>query len=94
MSQAVGWICSLVGFACSSVPNVAVIQTAYEREAAAGSQLHDKDLQVLAAKCHDNSDNHHCNSAVNSHSLYSEYSRFLYESGCRQRRFNMLCQST
>jgi hypothetical protein len=30
-------------------------QTAYEREAAAGSKLHDKDLQVLAAKCHDDS---------------------------------------
>jgi hypothetical protein len=56
MWQAVGWICSLVGFACSSVPNVAVIQTAYEREAAAGSKLHDKDLQVLTAKCHDNAD--------------------------------------
>jgi hypothetical protein len=56
MWQAVGWICSLVGLACSSVPNVAVIQTAYEREAAAGSKLHDKDLQVLTAKCHDNSD--------------------------------------
>jgi hypothetical protein len=56
MWQAVGWICSLVGFACSSVPNVAVIQTAYEREAASGSKLHDKDLQVLTAKCHDNSD--------------------------------------
>ena len=52
MWQAVGWICSLVGLACSSVPNVAVIQTAYEREAA-GSELHDKDLQVLTAKCHD-----------------------------------------
>jgi hypothetical protein len=52
----VGWICSLVGLACSSVPDVAVIQTAYEREAAAGSNLHDKDLQVLAARCHNNSD--------------------------------------
>ena len=55
MWEAVGWACSLVGLACSSVPNVAVIQTAYEREAAAGSKLHDKDLLVLAAKCHDNS---------------------------------------
>jgi hypothetical protein len=56
MWQAVGWICSLVGFTCNSVPNLAVIQTACEREAAAGSKLHDKDLQVLTAKCHDNSD--------------------------------------
>ena len=56
MWQAVGWICSLVGLACSSVPDVAVIQTTYEREAAAGNKLHDKDLQVLTAKCHDNSD--------------------------------------
>ena len=56
MRQAVGWICSLMGLACSSVPDVAVIQTAYEREAAAGSKLHDTDLQVLTAKCHDNSD--------------------------------------
>jgi len=31
----------------------AVIQTAYEREASAGSKLHDKDLKVLASKCHD-----------------------------------------
>ena len=38
MWQAVGWACSLVGLACSSVPNVAVIQTAYEREEAAGSK--------------------------------------------------------
>ena len=53
MWEAVGWACSLVGLACSSVLNVAVIQTAYEREAAAGSKLHDKDLQVLTAKCHD-----------------------------------------
>src|SRR5258708_24175627 len=56
MSQAVGWICSLVGLAGSTVPNVADIQSAYEREVAAGSKLHDKELQVLTAKCHDNSD--------------------------------------
>jgi len=55
MWQAVGWACSLVGLACSSVPNVAVIQTAYEREEAAGSTLHDKDLQILEAKCDNNS---------------------------------------
>jgi hypothetical protein len=54
MWQAVGWACSLLGLSCSSVPNVVVIQTAYEREAAAGSKLHDRNLQVLTAKCHGN----------------------------------------
>ena len=55
MWQAVGWACSVVGLACSSVPNVAVIQAAYEREAAARGQLHDKGLQVRTTKCQDNS---------------------------------------
>jgi hypothetical protein len=55
MWRGVVWVCSLVGFACDYVPNVAIIQTAYDREAAAGSALHDKELQVIAAKCHDNS---------------------------------------
>ena len=55
MWQVVGWACSLFDLACSPVPNVVVVQAAYEREAAAGSTLHDKDLQVLAAKCHGNS---------------------------------------
>jgi hypothetical protein len=50
-----GWICALVAMHCSAVPDVATIQTAYEREAAAGSKLHDKDLKVLQAKCHDDS---------------------------------------
>lgn len=49
----VGWICALVGMGCGSLPNVAVIQSAYDREALAGSKLHDKDLQVLQSKCHD-----------------------------------------
>jgi len=40
---------------CNAVPDIAVIQTAYEREASAGSTLHDKGLQVLQTKCHDNS---------------------------------------
>ena len=53
--QAVGWICALVGMSCNSVPDIAVIQSAYEREASAGSALHDKGLQVLQAKCHDDS---------------------------------------
>ena len=37
-----------------SFPNVEVIQTAYDREEAAGSTLHSKDLKVLQAKCRDN----------------------------------------
>jgi hypothetical protein len=53
MWQAVGWMCSLLAMSCA-VPSVAVIQSAYEREETAGSKLHDKDLQVLQAKCHDN----------------------------------------
>ena len=53
MWQAVGWMCSLLAMSCA-MPGVAVIQSAYEREETAGSKLHDKDLQVLQAKCHDN----------------------------------------
>jgi hypothetical protein len=34
---------------------MAAIQTAYEREASSGSTLHDKELKVLRAKCHDDS---------------------------------------
>ena len=40
---------------CTPTPDLAVIQAAYEREASAGSALHDKDLQVLQANCHDTS---------------------------------------
>jgi hypothetical protein len=54
MWQTVGFICALVGPSCDAAPDVAVIQSAYEREADAGSTLHDKGLQVLEAKCHDN----------------------------------------
>jgi hypothetical protein len=50
-----GWICVLVAMSCNAAPDIAAIQTAYEREASAGSTLHDKGLQVLHAKCHDNS---------------------------------------
>ncbi len=53
MWRAVGWVCALVGMSCDAVPDVAVIQTAYEREASAGSKLHHKDLKVLQSKCHD-----------------------------------------
>jgi hypothetical protein len=54
MWPAVVWACALAGLACDPVPNAATIQVAYDREAAAGSALHDKELQVLEAKCHDN----------------------------------------
>ena len=47
------WACSLIGLSCARVPNVSIIQTAYEREASAGSRLHDSGLQVREAKCHD-----------------------------------------
>jgi hypothetical protein len=47
------WLCALLAMSCNSVPDVTVIQTAYEREASAGGALHDQGLQVLDAKCHD-----------------------------------------
>jgi hypothetical protein len=53
-SNATLWICSLVGLLCNPVPDVSVVQTAYEREASADSSLHDKDLKVLTTKCRDN----------------------------------------
>jgi len=53
MWQSILWACSLVGLPCHSVPDVATIQTVYEREASSGSTLHDKGLRVLEAKCHD-----------------------------------------
>jgi len=54
MWRAVGWLCALVAMFCNNaVPDIAAIQTAYEREASAGSSLHDKGLQVLQAKCHE-----------------------------------------
>jgi hypothetical protein len=53
MWQGVNWLCALVAMSCNSVPDIATIQSAYEREASAGSPLHDNGLQVLQAKCHD-----------------------------------------
>jgi hypothetical protein len=50
-----GWVCALVALSCNGAPDVATIQTAYEREASAGSKLHDRDLKVLQSKCHDDS---------------------------------------
>ena len=53
MWQVVGWMCALVAMSCRPVPDITVIQSAYEREASAGSALHDKGLQVLQARCHE-----------------------------------------
>jgi hypothetical protein len=51
MSQGVTWLCALVAMSCNSAPDIAALQTAYERETTAGSPLHDIGLQVLQAKC-------------------------------------------
>jgi hypothetical protein len=53
MWQVAGWICALVAISCRPAPDIAAIQAVYEREASAGSALHDKDLQMLQAKCHE-----------------------------------------
>jgi hypothetical protein len=53
MWQGGKWLCALVAMSCNSGPDIAAIQTAYEREASAGSALHDNGLQVLQANCHD-----------------------------------------
>lgn len=50
----VAWACALIGLSCERFPNVSIIQSAYERESSAGSRLHDRELKVLEAKCHDN----------------------------------------
>jgi hypothetical protein len=47
------WLCALVAMSCNSVPDIAGIQSAYELEALAGSTLHDRGLQILQTKCHD-----------------------------------------
>jgi hypothetical protein len=46
------WACSLLGISCeASKPDVGIIQSAYEREAANGSKRHDRGLRVLEASC-------------------------------------------
>jgi hypothetical protein len=46
------WACSLVGMSCdASTPNVALIQSACEREASNGGKLHDRGLRLLEATC-------------------------------------------
>ena len=54
MWQSLVWACSVLRISCGLLPDVAVLQAAYEREEAAGSTLHSKDLKVLQANCHDN----------------------------------------
>jgi len=54
MGPVFGWLCALVATGwCNPVPDIATIQAAYESEAASGNNLHDKNLQILKAKCHD-----------------------------------------
>lgn len=62
MWKAVAWICGLTALPCgAATPDTAVIQTAYEREQAAGSTLHDRGLRVLQSKCHqDDADRYLC----------------------------------
>jgi hypothetical protein len=61
MWQAAQWLCALAALSCGGPPGVDVIQSAYDREAATGSKLHDKSLQVLQAKCRDNgADKYRC----------------------------------
>jgi len=71
MWQAAQWVCapvalslvavSLVALSWGRAPGAAVIQSAYDREAGAGSKLHDTTLQVRQAKCHDDgSDKYRC----------------------------------
>jgi hypothetical protein len=47
------WTCTLIGLACAPVPDVAIIQSAYQREAGSASKTHDQGLRVVEAKCHD-----------------------------------------
>jgi hypothetical protein len=44
------WACSLARAACG-VPDITVIQSAYEQEVSNGSKLHDRGLRVLEASC-------------------------------------------
>jgi hypothetical protein len=53
MWHGLGWVCALVAISCNAAPDAAVIQAAYDRAEATGGALHDKDLSVVSAKCHD-----------------------------------------
>jgi hypothetical protein len=42
------WACAMIGMPCDySVPDVAIIQSAYEQEESNGSKLHDRGPRVL-----------------------------------------------
>ena len=56
MSQTMGVICQVLALACPPAPDAAAIQAAYDGEESRGSTRHDKNLRVLAAKCHDGQD--------------------------------------
>ncbi|MGH7880231.1 MAG: hypothetical protein ACREQD_12155 [Candidatus Binataceae bacterium] len=58
MSAVAFWICSHIGIGCEAAPkpNVTAIQSAYEREAASSSPLHDRGLRVLNSSCDDPKD--------------------------------------
>lgn len=53
------WACSLAGLFCNtaSVPDVSIVQSAYEQEERRGSPLHDKNLRVLKVECGDRQSN-------------------------------------
>jgi len=47
------WACSLAGLPCGGpvLPDVTIVQSAYEREESGGSTLHDRNLRVLKVAC-------------------------------------------
>src|SRR5262252_8568471 len=49
------WMCSLFFSSCGleSIPNISIIQAAYEQEASEANSWHDKGLKVLQASCDD-----------------------------------------
>jgi hypothetical protein len=53
MWQGAEWVCALVAMSSNSVPDSGPVQSAYQREASAGSTLHDSGPQVSQAKCHE-----------------------------------------
>jgi hypothetical protein len=57
MWQATQWMCALIALSCGAAPGAAIVQSAYDREQTAGSNLHDDSLQVLQAKCRDDGAN-------------------------------------
>ena len=43
------WVCAMTGVSCESMPNAAIIQTAYEQEAPSSGVRHDKGLRIVDA---------------------------------------------